>query len=66
MEDCKYCNGNWKDRESLMKNSEGDYYVKINNCNYLEDNKIGDFGQKFSLFGIKIDFCPKCGRKLGE
>lgn len=61
---CEYCIGRWTERKSLMKNGKGDYYVKINSCNYLEDSEVGNFNFKYSLFGEKINYCPICGREL--
>ncbi|GCD12920.1 hypothetical protein [Clostridium tagluense] len=63
-EKCKYCTGRWDERKPLMRNSKGDYYVKINNCMYLEDSEIGNSNFKFSLIGERIKFCPMCGEIL--
>ena len=60
---CDYCNGNPFKRKRLMENIKGDYFVVINNCNYLEDSVVGR-STDYSLFGEKINFCPMCGRKL--
>ena len=65
---CKYCetyNGHWSKRDKLMSNDNGTYYVIINDCNYLEDSVIGH-SVPYSLFGVKINYCPMCGRKLGD
>ena len=59
---CKYCEGKYKDKEPLMYKNNSDYAIKINSCNYLEENRVG--GQKESIYGIKINYCPMCGRKL--
>ncbi|MET3209705.1 UNVERIFIED_CONTAM: hypothetical protein ABIC26_002652 [Paenibacillus sp. PvR008] len=62
---CKHCTGRpTEDREPLMSNGKGDYTVFINSCNYLEDSEVGNRSIKCSLFGVKIYFCPVCGRKL--
>jgi hypothetical protein len=64
-EKCDYCTGKpLLDRKPLMSNNKGDYTVFINQCNYLEDSEVGDRTKKFSLFGIKIKYCPACGREL--
>ncbi|GFN32485.1 hypothetical protein [Paenibacillus xylaniclasticus] len=65
-ETCEDCNGRpLDDRKPLMKSQTSDYSVFINNCNYLEDSVIGG-SVPHSLYGVKINFCPVCGRKLGE
>jgi DNA-directed RNA polymerase subunit RPC12/RpoP len=62
---CEYCSGKpLIDRKPLMRSGEGDYTVFINSCNYLEDSEVLDCSKKFSLYGVKINFCPVCGRKL--
>ncbi len=67
IEKCNYCNGKpLVDKKPLMSNYKGDYTVFINRFHYLEDSEIGDSSKKFSLLGIKINFCPVCGRKLNE
>lgn len=66
MENCQFCTGKISERQPLMKNGEGNYYVIINRFNYLEDSEVGDFTAKFSLFGEKIRFCPMCGRNLKD
>ena len=60
---CDYCTGDVLKRKRLMENTKEDYFVVINDCNYLEDNVIGN-SVKWSLFGKKINFCPMCGRRL--
>lgn len=66
-EKCEYCTGKpLLDRKPLMSNGKGDYTVFINRCNHLEDSKVGDWSKKYSLFGVKINFCPVCGRELGN
>ena len=65
---CRYCenkNKHWSKRKKLMSNEKGDYYVVINECNYLEDSVIGH-SVSYSLFGVKINYCPMCGKKLGD
>lgn len=61
---CKYCEGKYKDKEPLMYKNNSDYVIKINSCNYLEENRVG--GQKESIYGIKLNYCPMCGKKLGD
>jgi hypothetical protein len=61
---CKYCTGRpFVDREPLMKAQLSDYNVFINGANHLEDNVVGG-SVSHSLYGVKINFCPVCGRKL--
>ena len=61
---CKYCEGKYKDKEPLMYKNNSDYVIKINSCNYLEENRVG--GYKESIYGIKLNYRPMCGKKLGE
>jgi len=66
MSGCEYCTGEpLKDRAALMSNQAGDYFVFINQCNFLEDNVIGG-SKPHSLYGVHINFCPRCGRDLGK
>ncbi|GAB6989547.1 hypothetical protein [Paenibacillus pini] len=61
---CEYCTGNpLSDRKPLMKSQLSDYSVFINSANYLEDSVIGG-SVPHSLYGVKIVFCPVCGKKL--
>ncbi|MEO2600875.1 hypothetical protein [Clostridium butyricum] len=60
---CKYCEG--QNREPLMKNCNGNYFVCINHCNFLEDSVIGN-SVNYSLFGEQINYCPMCGKNLSE
>lgn len=63
--DCEYCSGKpLVNRKPLMSNGKGNYTVFINSCNYLEDSEIGGQNAKFSLFGVKINYCPVCGKAL--
>ena len=63
-ENCEYCTGSpLKDRKNLMKSYSSSYSVFINECNYLEDSVIGN-SVHYSLHGVKINYCPICGRKL--
>ena len=65
-EKCEHCSGKpLIDRKPLMINSTGNYTVFINSCNYLEDSVTGN-SVHYSLRGIKINFCPACGRELGK
>jgi hypothetical protein len=65
-EKCMYCNGNpLFERKPLMYTQTSDYKVFINSCNYLEDNVVGGT-VPHSVYGIKINFCPICGRELGK
>jgi hypothetical protein len=65
-EKCEYCTGRpLLERKNLMSSFTSDYKVFINQCNYLEDSVIGN-SVPHSLHGIKINFCPVCGRKLGK
>ncbi|MGV6935898.1 hypothetical protein ACWA2B_10325 [Paenibacillus sp. CMM36] len=67
VEVCGYCSGMpLVGRKPLMNSGKGDYSVFINSCNYLEDSEIGDWNAKFSLYGVKINFCPVCGRTLND
>ena len=50
-------------RKELMYAQTSDYKVIINSCNYLEDNVIGGT-VPHSVYGIKINYCPMCGRHL--
>lgn len=59
---CKYCNGRWSERKSLLYGIKNNHMIKINTCNYLEENKRG--GEDDSLYGKMINFCPMCGKKL--
>lgn len=62
---CEYCTGRpLVDRKPLMSNGKGNYTVFINSCYHLEDSEIGDWNAKFSLYGVKINYCPICGRKF--
>lgn len=63
---CEYCTGNHcVKRKALMYTQTSDYKVFINSCNYLEDNVVGGT-VPHSVYGIKINFCPMCGRELGN
>lgn len=63
---CEHCTGRpLLERKNLMANNRNDYRVFINECNYLEDSVIGNT-VPYSLLGVKINFCPMCGRELGE
>jgi hypothetical protein len=63
-EKCEYCTGKpLVDRKPLMISYTSDYKVFINSCNYLEDSVIGN-SVPYSLHGVKINFCPVCGREL--
>lgn len=65
-EKCEYCTGTpLVDRKPLMASQTSDYNVFINSCNYLEDSVIGG-SVPHSLYGVKINFCPLCGRKLNK
>lgn len=48
-----------------MKAFKSDYTVFINSCNYLEDSVIGS-SVPYSLLGVKINYCPICGKKLED
>lgn len=66
MEDhaCDYCTGTPSiHRKELMYTQSNDYKVFLNECHYLEDNIIGGT-VPHTVYGIKIHFCPMCGRKL--
>lgn len=65
-EKCAYCVEDYRNRKPLMSSGKGDYAVYINSCNYLEDSEIGDWNFKFSLYGVKIKFCPVCGKELDK
>lgn len=61
---CGHCTGRpLVDRKPLMKAQLSEYNVFINGCNYLEDSVIGG-SVPHSLYGVKIRFCPVCGKKL--
>lgn len=63
-EKCEYCTGRpLLERKNLMTSNSSDYKVFINQCNYLEDSVIGN-SVPHSLHGVKINFCPVCGREL--
>ncbi|MDQ0268898.1 hypothetical protein [Cytobacillus purgationiresistens] len=63
---CEYCTGRpLLERKNLMVSYSSDYKVFINQCNYLEDSVIGNT-VPHSLHGVKINFCPMCGRDLGK
>jgi hypothetical protein len=64
-EKCEYCSGKPYERKELMYTQTSDYKVFINSCNYLEDNVIGGT-VPHSVYGIKINFCPMCGRDLNR
>ncbi|WP_425203771.1 hypothetical protein [Priestia megaterium] len=61
--DCQYCTGHSRDRKELMYTQTSDYKIIINRCNFLEDNLIGG-SVPHSVYGIKISYCPMCGREL--
>ncbi|MFI2856900.1 hypothetical protein ACH6EH_07140 [Paenibacillus sp. JSM ZJ436] len=64
IECCRHCTGMpLVDREPLMCSQTSDYSVFINRCNYLEDSIVGG-SAPHSLYGVKINFCPVCGRTL--
>ncbi|WP_124115361.1 hypothetical protein [Paenibacillus xylanexedens] len=64
IENCKYCAGESStDREPLMKAQLSDYSVFINSVNYLEDSIVGG-SAPHSLYGVKINYCPVCGKGL--
>lgn len=60
--ECKFCKGGYQQRIRLMENNDKTHHVVINEFNYLEDNITG--GKDNCLYGLKINFCPMCGRKL--
>lgn len=60
---CEYCSDKPLTRKSLMYCQTSDYNVSINRCNHLEDNVVGG-SVPHSVYGIKINYCPMCGRKL--
>ncbi|MFE6075660.1 hypothetical protein ACFVQB_14405 [Paenibacillus sp. NPDC057886] len=63
-ENCRYCIDKIStDREPLMKAQLSNYSVFINNVNYLEDSIAGG-SAPHSLYGVKINYCPVCGRNL--
>lgn len=63
-ENCGYCTGRpIVDREPLMKSQLSNYSVFINSANYLEDSVIGG-SVPYSLYGVRINYCPVCGRSL--
>ncbi|MEK3770074.1 hypothetical protein MKY14_16100 [Paenibacillus sp. FSL R5-0887] len=63
---CGYCTGRpLVDRKPLMKSQLSDYSVFINSANYLEDSVIGG-SVPHSLYGVRIKFCPVCGKELVE
>jgi hypothetical protein len=63
---CEYCTGkHCIKRKELMYNQTSDYKVFINSCNYLEDNVVGGT-VPHTVYGIKINFCPMCGRDLNK
>lgn len=70
IENCEYCHGKpLTERKPLMSNvmtnGIGNYTVFINSCNFLEDSVIGN-SVPYSLHGVKINYCPICGRKLNK
>lgn len=66
MEECEYCSTYpCIKRKELMFTQTNDYKVFINGCNYLEDNVIGGT-VPHSVYGIKINYCPMCGRNLNK
>jgi hypothetical protein len=65
-ETCRYCTGRpLVDREPIMKSQLSDYNVFINSANHLEDSIIGG-SAPHSLYGVKINYCPVCGKKLDK
>lgn len=60
---CNYCEGRYGYKKELMYKNNSDYVIKLNDCNYLEENRTG--GYKDSIYGIKLNYCPMCGEKLG-
>ena len=63
---CKYCSGEpMHGRKPLMTNHDESYTVFINSCNYLEDSVVGN-SVPHSLLGVKINFCPVCGKELKD
>ena len=64
-ENCEYCVDKPLKRKELMYTQTSDYKVFINNHNYLEDNVVGG-AVPHSVYGIKINFCPMCGKDLNK
>jgi hypothetical protein len=62
---CEYCMVKSIKRKALMYTQTSDYRIFINRCNFLEDNVIGG-SVPHSVYGIKINFCPMCGRDLNK
>ena len=62
MSHCKYCASGGKERKSLMKMS---YLVaRIYDDNLLVKSYYGDYEVKTTF--LPINYCPMCGRKLGD
>lgn len=56
--DCEYCEGDVDDRKALIW-VEGHYKIHIDENNCIES---GEYPSEEK----KINYCPICGRKLGE
>lgn len=64
MKKCDYCEGSDIKRKHLMSDTDNNVVI-INSCGYLEESRtsINTIG---IYIGVKINFCPMCGRKLNN
>ena len=60
--ECRYCEGSCSDRKFLWdKESNGEVLDGEFEVEYFDEQR-----EWYAYAKFKIDFCPMCGRKLGD
>ena len=62
--DCKYCMGDVEQRANLLIPTSGIEGYEQNDIYIDEENYICDMYGEYG--NTKINYCPMCGRKLGD
>lgn len=58
---CEYCKGeDWHERKRFYDGDSTFFVVDTDNTLYVEHEDVG------SIISPEINFCPMCGKKLGE
>ena len=57
---CRYCNYNSEDNRIFIDSLDGEFYLDI------ETSEWDEYDDDYVHQREYIDYCPWCGRKLGE